>query len=105
MNTIVMTGKVVSEEVKVLTTNRGVPLCRFTLESDGQRYSCLITGKHAYTFLYEVESGSTVYISARVNDRKQLVVLRYRLLRKPNHFGKVYDYKGHPLPHKKTSSF
>jgi len=105
VNIIVLNGEVVSNEVKVLTTKRGVPLCRFTIESDREHYSCLITGKQAYSFLYEVESGSIISINARVNNQGQLVVLRYHLLKKPNHFGKVYNYKGHPFPRKKTISF
>jgi hypothetical protein len=98
MNTVMIKGTIVSEEIKVLNTDKGFPLCRFTLQSGIEKYHCMITGKQAYSFLFEAEKGTTLSFSARVNTRGQLIVLRYFILQKPSYFGKIYNYKGQPLP-------
>lgn len=103
MDSVMLNGTVVSEEIKILKTDRGIPLCRFAIQSDEQVYSCLITGKQAYSFLFEVEKGCELSFTARVNARNQLVIIHYALLSEPSYFGKIYNYRGHPLPRKSYS--
>lgn len=101
MNAVVITGKVESD-VKVLNTKNGTPLCRFTLLSDGRKFNCLIAGKKAFGFVYEVQIGSEITIKSVINERNQLVVQKFNVLNPPNYFGQVFDYKGHRMPHKKV---
>jgi hypothetical protein len=101
MNTAVITGKVDSD-VKVIDTKKGTPLCRFTLLSDGCKFNCLIAGKKAFGFVYEVQLGSEITIESVINERNQLVVQKFTVLNPPNYFGQVFDYKGHRMPHKKV---
>lgn len=101
MNAIVVTGRVDSE-IKVIHTNNGTPLCRFTLLVDDRKFNCIIAGKKAFKFLYEVELGAGITIDSVINDRNQLVVQRYELISPPNNFGYVFDYKGRRMPHKKV---
>ena len=101
MNTAIITGKVDSD-VKVINTKNGTPFCRFTLLSDGRKFNCLIAGKKAFSFVYEVELCSKITIESVINDRNQLVVQKFKLLSPPNYFGQVFDYKGHRMPHKKV---
>lgn len=100
MNTAILTGKVESN-VKVINTKNGTPFCRFTLLSDGRKFNCLIAGKKAFGFVYEVKMGSEITIESVINDRNQLVVQKFKVLNPPNYFGQVFDYKGHRMPHKK----
>lgn len=100
MDSVMLKGQVASDEIKVLKTNRGVPLCRFAIRCEEKVYSCLITGKQAYSFLFEVEKGCELSLTARVNERSQLVIIHYALLSEPSYFGKIYNYRGHPLPRK-----
>ncbi|WP_413496930.1 single-stranded DNA-binding protein [Carnobacterium maltaromaticum] len=72
MNSIIISGTVTSE-VKVINTNSGTPFCRFTIESDGRKFNCLVTSNKAYDFLYEVERDTQLTIDARINDKMQLV--------------------------------
>ena len=104
MNFIIISGTVTSE-VKVINTNSGTPFCRFTIESDGRKFNCLVAGNKAYDFLYEVESGTQLTIDARINDKMQLVVNSYTVDSKSSNFGKLFDYQGRQLPHKKVYSF
>lgn len=101
MNSAILTGKVVSE-VKVINTNNGTPLCRFTLQIDDRKFNCLIAGMKAYKFMYYVEENCTVTIEGTINDRMQLVVQEYRLNSRPSYFGQIFGYKGRKLPHKKA---
>ena len=101
MNTAIITGKIDSD-IKVINTKNNTPFCRFTLLSDGRKFNCLIAGKKAFSFVYEVELGSTITIESVINDRNQLVVQKFKLLSPPNYFGQVFDYKGHRMPHKKV---
>ena len=101
MNTAILTGKVESN-VKVINTNNGSPFCRFTLESNDRKFNCLVAGKKAFGFVYEVKMGSEITIESVINDRNQLVVQKFKVLNPPNYFGQVFDYKGHRLPHKKV---
>lgn len=101
MNFAILTGKVVSE-VKVINTHNGTPLCRFTLESDGRHFNCLVAGMKAYQFVYGVEEDSVITIEGTINDRMQLVVQKYKIDSRPSYFGQIFDYKGMKLPHKKV---
>lgn len=103
MDIVMVKGRILSEEVKVLKTDRGIPLCYFRLSANNQIYHCLITGKQAYRFLFEAEKDTTLSLSAKVNNKGQLVVIQYTILQKPTYFGKIYNYKGHPLPLAKRS--
>lgn len=98
MDIVMLNGIIVSEEIKVLKTDRGIPLCRFTMKSNNDTYHCLITGKQAYSFLFEAEKTTKISVSAKINDRGQLVIFRYTILQKPSYFGKIFNYKGHSLP-------
>lgn len=101
MNTAIITGKVDSE-IKVLSTNNGTPLCRFTLLADGRKLNCLIAGKKAFKFVYEVKLSMEITIESVINDRNHLVVQGYKIMSQPNYFGQVFDYKGRRMPHKKV---
>lgn len=101
MNTTMITGKVDSD-VKVLNTKNGTPLCRFTLLSDGRKYNCLVAGKKAFGFVYEVQLGSEIKIEAVINNRNQLVVQKFNVSNPPNYLSQAFDYKGHRMPHKKV---
>ncbi|MER2110034.1 MAG: ssDNA-binding protein [Desemzia incerta] len=101
MNTAIVTGEVESN-VKVINTKNGTPFCRFTLLADGRKFNCLIAGKKAFGFVYEVKMGSEITIESVINDRNQLVVQKFKVLNPPNYFGQVFDYKGHKMPHKKV---
>lgn len=99
MNIVMIKGTISSQEVKVLKTNQGVPLCRFSVkDQDDHTHQCLISGKPAYSFLFKAEKGTTLSFSARVNTRGQLVVIRYFITNSPSYFGKIFNYKGHTLP-------
>lgn len=98
MDIVMLNGTIVSEEIKVLKTDNGIPLCYFAVESNQCNYNCLISGKLAYSFLFEAEKATKITFSAKVNDRSQLIVLRYSILENPSYFGKIFDYKGHRLP-------
>lgn len=100
MNTIIITGKVDSE-VKVINTDYGAPLCRFTLLADDRKFNCIVAGKKAFQLLYEVKLGARITIDSIINNRNQLVVQRYEIISAPNNFGYVFDYKGRQMPHKK----
>ncbi|MFS7390400.1 single-stranded DNA-binding protein [Carnobacterium maltaromaticum] len=104
MNSIIISGTVTSE-VKVINTNSGTPFCRFTIESDGRKFNCLVTSNKAYDFLYEVERDTQLTIDARINDKMQLVVNSFTIDSKSSNFGKLFDYRGRQLPHKKVYSF
>ena len=104
MNFIIISGTVTSE-VKVINTNSGTPFCRFTIESDGRKFNCLVASNKAYDFLYEVQSEAQLTIDARINDKMQLVVNSYTVDSKSSNFGKLFDYRGRQLPHKKVYSF
>lgn len=93
-----MKGTVLSEELRVVKNQRNVPFCSFTIFSDNQSYSCFITGKQAYSFLFEIEKGTEITFSAKVTEQNQLVLFRYFILQQPSYFGKIYNYKGQPLP-------
>lgn len=101
MNTAIVTGKVDSE-VKVINTKSGTPFCRFTLLADDRKFNCLIAGKKAFGFVYEVKQGSEITIESVINERNQLVVQKFKVLNPPNYFGQVFDYKGRRMPHKKV---
>lgn len=101
MNFAIITGKVISE-IKVINTTHGAPLCRFTLEADDRQFNCLVAGKKAYRFVYDIEEYSVITIEGTINNRMQLVVQNYRTESKPNYFGHIFDYKGRKLPHKKV---
>ncbi|WP_208560852.1 ssDNA-binding protein [Marinilactibacillus kalidii] len=98
MHIIMIDGHVVSDEIKVLKTTNGIPLCRFTLSSSSDHLNCLITGKQAYAFLYEVEKGTKLSLTGRFNNRNQFIILSYSILKKPSYLGQIFNYKGHPLP-------
>ncbi|WP_157456131.1 ssDNA-binding protein [Carnobacterium maltaromaticum] len=104
MNFIIISGTVTSE-VKVINTNSGTPFCRFTIESDGRKFNCFVAGSKAYDFLYEVENETQLTIDARINDKMQLVINSYTVDSKSSNFGKLFDYRGRQLPHKKVYSF
>lgn len=101
MNAIIVTGKVDSE-IKVINTNNGTPLCRFTLVTDDRKFNCIIAGKKAFNFVYEVKLGTGITIDSVINNRNQLVVQRYEIISPPDHFGYVFDYKGRRMPNKKV---
>lgn len=101
MNNAIITG-IVDSEVKVINTNNGTPFCRFTLLANDRKFNCLIAGKKAFGFVYEIKLGSKITIESIINDRNQLVIQKYKLLSQPNYFGQVFDYKGHRMPHKKV---
>ena len=101
MNSAILTGKVVSE-VKVINTNNGTPLCRFTLEVQDRKFNCLIAGMKAYKFMYYVEENCTVTIEGTINDRMQLVVQEYEVVSTPSYFGKIFDASGRIMPHMKV---
>ncbi|MEC6747315.1 ssDNA-binding protein [Marinilactibacillus sp. XAAS-LB27] len=102
MNVIMTEGYVVSEEIKVLKTTDAIPLCRFTFSTSTHKLNCLITGKQAYAFLYEVEKDTRLSLTGRINSRNQFVVLNYDVLAKPSYFGQIFNYKGHRLPFAKS---
>ncbi|WP_080146411.1 ssDNA-binding protein [Marinilactibacillus piezotolerans] len=102
MEVVIVEGIITSEEIKVLKTDNGIPLCRFTLNTNGKNINCLISGKKAYSFLYEAEKDTILSITGKINHKDQLVVIRYIVLKKPTYFGKIFNYKGHPLPFAKT---
>lgn len=101
MNFAILTGKVISE-VKVINTENGTPLYRFTLEVDDRKFNCLVAGMKAYKFMYDVEEDAVITIEGTINDRMQLVVQKYVIESRPSYFGQIYDYKGRKLPHKKV---
>lgn len=101
MNTAILTGKVESN-VKVINTKKGTPFCRFTLLADGRKFNCIVAGKKAFGFVYEVKMGSEITIESVINDRNQLMVQKFKVLNPPNYFGQVFDYKGRRMPHKKV---
>ncbi|API89453.1 hypothetical protein BKP56_09390 [Marinilactibacillus sp. 15R] len=102
MEIIMVEGIVVSEEIKVLKTDKGIPLCCFTFSANSTKLNCLITGKIAYTFLYEVEHNTELSLTGKINRKNQFVVLQYYILKKPTYFGKIFNYKGHALPFSKN---
>ncbi|MGX7418730.1 ssDNA-binding protein [Carnobacterium gallinarum] len=79
MNFITLTGMVISD-VKIINLTSGVPLCRFTLEADGRKFYCLVSGMMAYDFVYKVQLGAMLTFEARINDRMQLVLLNYHVM-------------------------
>ncbi|MGB3161532.1 MAG: single-stranded DNA-binding protein [Carnobacterium sp.] len=101
MNSAILTGKVVAE-VKVINTNNGTPLCRFTLEVQDRKFNCLIAGMKAYKFMYDVEKNSAITIEGSINNRMQLVVQKYNVDSRPSYFGQIFDYKGRKMPHRKV---
>ena len=101
MNSAILTGKVVSE-VKVINTNNGTPLCRFTLQIDDRKFNCIVAGMKAYKFMYYVEEDATITIEGTINDRMQLVVQKYDVVSCPSYFGKVCDSKGRMMPRMKV---
>ncbi|GEL66377.1 ssDNA-binding protein [Marinilactibacillus psychrotolerans] len=102
MEIIMIEGTVISDEIKVLKTDNGVPLCRFTFSANSTNLNCLITGKIAYTFLYEVENNTVLSLTGKINRKNQFIVLQYFILKKPTYFGKIFNYKGHALPFSKN---
>lgn len=102
MEIIMTEGKVISDEIKVLKTTNGIPLCRFTFLTHSSKMNCLVTGKKSYTFLYEVEKDTELVLTGKINAKNQFVVLQYRIIKKPSYFGKIFNYKGHPLPFAKN---
>lgn len=101
MDIVLVTGRVDSD-VKVLNTKNGLPLCRFRLLVDDRKFNCIIAGKRAFNFVYEVKLGTGITIECVINNRKQLVVQGYKVNSSPNYFGMVFDYKGRQMPHKKA---
>lgn len=72
---ITIDGKV--SKIKVLKLDES-PLVRFSLDD----VSCLIRA-HSLNFLWEVDEGSEIVVGGSYNNRKQLVVRKYCVLRKP----------------------
>lgn len=101
MNAAMFTGKVVSD-VKVINTKHGYPFCYIALEVNGQIHNCLIAGRKAFKFVYEVENGTGLTVDCTINDRKQLVIQEYKIDSQPALLGQLWDYKGRRLPHKKV---
>lgn len=101
MDIVVVTG-IVDSEVKVINTDNASSLCRFTLLVDDRKFNCIVAGKKAFNFVYEVKLGSGITIDSTVNSRNQLVIQAYKVVSSPNYFGMVLDYKGRKLPHKKV---
>ena len=96
-----MTGKIVSD-IKIINTKSGTPFCRFTLLSNQQRFNCLIAGKKAFSFLYEVSLHTDIVIQFIINDRNQLVVQKFKVLKAAAPFNSLFEYKGRKMPHKKV---
>lgn len=101
MNTAILTGKVVSD-VKVINTKHGYPFCYIALEVNGKNHNCLIAGRKAFKFVYEVESGTGLTVDCIINDRKQLVIQEYKINSQPTRYGQLWDYKLNKLPHRKV---
>ncbi|WHZ31825.1 ssDNA-binding protein [Desemzia incerta] len=101
MNTSIITGKVVSD-IKIINTKNGHPFCRFTLLSNQQKFNCLIAGKKSFNFLYEVSLYTDIAIQFTSNDRNQLVVQKFKVLKTPAPFNSLFEYKGRKMPHKKV---
>lgn len=100
MNTAIISGEVVSE-IKVINTDNGFPFCRFTFNVSGKNHNCIVSGKKAYKFVYEVEEGTGLTVDCTINDRMQLVIQSYKIDSQPIRIGQVWDYKNRLLPHKK----
>ena len=96
-----MTGEIVSD-IKIINTKSGTPFCRFTLLSNQQKFNCLIAGKKAFSFLYEVSVNTEVAIQFTINDRNQLVVRKFKILKAAAPFNSLFEYKGRKMPHKKV---
>lgn len=101
MNAAMFTGKVVSD-VKVINTKHGYPFCYIALEVNGQINNCLIAGRKAFKFVYEVENGTGLTVDCTINERKQLVIQEYKIDSQPTLLGQLWDYKGRRLPHRKV---
>jgi len=101
MNTAMMSGKVVSD-VKVINTKHGYPFCYIALDVNGKTHNCLIAGRKAFKFVYEVENGTGLTVDCTINDRKQLIIQEYKIDSQPTLLGQLWDYKGRRLPFKKT---
>lgn len=72
---ITQKGKVT--KIKILKLDES-PLVRFSLDG----VSCLIRA-HSLNFLWEVAEGSEVVVGGQFNSRKQFVVRRYCVIKKP----------------------
>lgn len=101
MNAAMMTGKVVSD-VKVINTKHGYPFCYIVLDVNGKIHNCLIAGRKAFKFVFEVENGTGLTVDCTINERKQLVIQEYKIDSQPTLLGQLWDYKGRRLPFKKT---
>lgn len=101
MNAAMFTGKVVSD-VKVINTKHGYPFCYIALEVNGKNHNCLIAGRKAFKFVYEVENGTGLTVDCIINDRKQLVIQEYKINSQPTRYGQLWDYKLNKLPHRKV---
>ena len=101
MNSVILTGKVVSE-VKVINTKKGYPFCYIALNVNDKTHNCLIAGQKAFKFVYEVEQGTGLTVECTINDRKQLIIQGYKIDSQPTLLGQLWDYKGRRLPFKKT---
>ena len=102
MNAAMFTGKVVSD-VKVINTKHGYPFCYIALEVNGQIYNCLIAGRKAFKFVYEVENRTGLTVACTINERKQLIIQEYKIDSQPTLLGQLWDYEGRRLPHKKVT--
>lgn len=102
MNAAMMTGKVVSD-VKVINTKHGYPFCYIALDVNGKIHNCLIAGRKAFKFVYEVEKDTGLTVDCTINERKQLVIQEYKIDSQPTLLGQLWDYKGRRLPHKKVT--
>lgn len=101
MNAAMMTGKVVSD-VKVINTKHGYPFCYIALDVNGNIHNCLISGRKAFKFVYEVENGTGLTVDCTINDRKQLIIQEYKIDSQPTRYGQLWDYKLNNLPHRKV---
>ncbi len=72
---ITINGKV--SKIKVLKLDES-PLVRFSLDG----VSCLIRA-HSLNFLWEVDEGSEIVVGGQFNSRKQFVVRKYCVIKKP----------------------
>lgn len=74
-------GTMTSSDVQVLSVSKGTPLCRMSVTAYGKKYNCLLVGHNALHALYEIQQHDTLQIIGKMNDRNQLVVSNYRILR------------------------
>ena len=101
MNAAMMTGKVVSD-VKVINTKKGYPFCYIALDVNGKINNCLIAGRKAFKFVYEVENGTGLTVDCTINERKQLIIQEYKIDSQPTLMGQLWDCKLNRLPHRKV---